>query len=203
VVEAASGQRLEVFLVERLFKPLAMADTGFVVPAAKANRLAQGLGIDPAANNAPVGLIDVSQPPANASGGAGAVSTAADYLRFTQMMANGGELGGVRILSPATVRLMTSNHLDERIAQPLTPGELLLGTRGFGFGLGFATRLADGVAAVPGREGQLMWAGYGGTYFWADPREELVVVYMSAAPSVGRAAYRRLMMQMVYAAITC
>lgn len=202
VVEAASGQRLEVFLEERLFRPLRMADTGFVVPAAKAGRLAQGLGIDPFLNNAPVGLIDVSQPPGNASGGAGAVATAGDYLRFTQMLANGGVLDGVRILSPATVRLMTANHLDERIAQPVTPGELLLGTRGFGFGLGFATRLADGVAGVPGREGQFMWAGYGGTYFWADPKEELAVVYMSAAPSVGRAAYRRLLMQMVYAAIT-
>lgn len=202
VVEAVSGQRLEVFLEERLFRPLRMADSGFVVPAAQAGRLAQGLGVDPALNNAPVGLIDVSQPPANASGGAGAVSTAADYLRFTQMLANGGVLDGVRILSPATVRLMTSDHLDARIAQPVTPGELLLGTRGYGFGLGFAVRLADGVAAVPGREGQFMWAGYGGTYFWADPKEELAVVFMSAAPSVGRAAYRRLMMQMVYAAIT-
>jgi CubicO group peptidase (beta-lactamase class C family) len=202
VVEAASGQRLEVFLEERLFRPLGMADTAFFVPEAKAGRIAQGLGVDPMANNAPVGLIDVGSAPANASGGAGAVSTAADYLRFTQMMANGGALGGVRILSPATVRLMTSNHLDASIAQPVQPGELLLGTRGYGFGLGFATRLADGVAGVPGREGQFMWAGYGGTYFWADPKEELAVVFMSAAPSVGRAAYRRLMMQMVYAAIT-
>jgi CubicO group peptidase (beta-lactamase class C family) len=202
VVEAASGQRLEVFLEERLFKPLGMVDTAFFVPEAKAGRIAEGLGVDPMANNAPVGLIDVSRAPGNASGGAGAVSTAADYLRFTQMMANGGSLGGVRILSPATVRLMTSNHLDATIAQPVQPGELLLGTRGYGFGLGFATRLADGVAGVPGQQGQFMWAGYGGTYFWADPKEELAVVFMSAAPSVGRAAYRRLMMQMVYAAIT-
>jgi CubicO group peptidase (beta-lactamase class C family) len=202
VVEAASGQRLEVFLEERLFKPLGMVDTAFFVPEAKAGRIAQGLGVDPMANNAPVGLIDVSRAPGNASGGAGAVSTAADYLRFTQMMANGGSLGGVRILSPATVRLMTSNHLDATIAQPVQPGELLLGTKGYGFGLGFATRLADGVAGVPGQQGQFMWAGYGGTYFWADPKEELAVVFMSAAPSVGRAAYRRLMMQMVYAAIT-
>jgi CubicO group peptidase (beta-lactamase class C family) len=202
VVEAAAGQRLETFLEERLFRPLRMADTGFVVPEPKQGRIAQGLGVDPAQNNAPVGLIDVRQAPGNASGGAGAVSTAADYLRFTQMLANGGALDGVRILSPATVRLMTSDHLDARIAQPVTPGELLLGTRGYGFGLGFAVRLADGVAAVPGREGQFMWAGYGGTYFWADPGEELAVVYMSAAPSVGRAAYRRLMMQMVYAAIS-
>ncbi|WP_291298218.1 serine hydrolase [Elioraea sp.] len=202
VVEAASGQRLEVFLEERLFKPLGMADTAFFVPEPKAGRLAQGLGVDPAANNTPVGLIDVSRAPGNASGGAGAVSTAADYLRFTQMMANGGSLGGVRILSPATVRLMTSDHLGSGIAQPVQPGELLLGTRGYGFGLGFAVRLADGVAGVPGQQGQFMWAGYGGTYFWADPKEELAVVFMSAAPSVGRAAYRRLMMQMVYAAIT-
>lgn len=202
VVEAASGQRLETFLEERLFRPLRMADTGFVLAEAKAGRLAQGLGVDPALNNAPVGLIDVGSAPANASGGAGAISTAADYLRFTQMMANGGTLDGVRILSPATVRLMTSNHLDASIAQPMTPGELLLGTKGYGFGLGFATRLADGVAGVPGQQGQFMWAGYGGTYFWADPKEELAVVFMSAAPSVGRAAYRRLMMQMVYAAIS-
>lgn len=202
VVEAASGQRLETFLEERLFRPLRMADTGFVVPEPKQGRIAHGLGVDPALNNAPVGLIDVRQAPANASGGAGAVSTAADYLRFAQMLANGGVLDGVRILSPATVRLMTADHLDASIAQPVTPGELLLGTKGYGFGLGFATRLADGVAGVPGREGQFMWAGYGGTYFWVDPKEELAVVYMSAAPSVGRAAYRRLMMQKVYAAIT-
>lgn len=201
VVEAVSGQRLEVFLEERLFRPLRMTDTGFVVPQQAQGRIAQGLGVDPALNNAPVGLIDVSQPPANASGGAGAVSTAADYLRFTQMLANGGVLDGVRILSPATVRLMTADHLGTTIAQPVTPGELLLGTRGYGFGLGFAVRLADGMAGVPGREGQFMWAGYGGTYFWADPKEELAVVYMSAAPSAGRAAYRRLMMQKVYAAI--
>jgi CubicO group peptidase (beta-lactamase class C family) len=202
VVEKVSGMRLERFLDERLFKPLRMADSGFVAEGVRARRVAQGLGIDPALNNTPVGLIDVSAAPNNASGGAGAVSTAADYLRFTQMLANGGALDGVRILSPATVRLMTSDHLDGRIAQPVTPGELLLGTRGYGFGLGFAVRLADGVAAVPGRQGQFMWAGYGGTYFWADPAEELAVVYMSAAPSVGRAAYRRLMTQMVYAAIT-
>ncbi len=200
VVEAASGQRLEVFMEERLFRPLRMNDTGFVLRDSGASRLAMHSGVDPAANNARVEMIDVSRPPGNASGGAGGVSTAADYLRFAQMLANGGELDGVRILSPATVRLMTSDHV-AGLQQPLPPGMLLLGSPGFGFGLGFATRLADGGALVPGFQGQFMWAGYGGTYFWVDPRAELVTVSMTAAPSVARAGYRRLLMQLTYGAL--
>lgn len=200
VVEAASGQRLEVFLEERLFRPLRMAGTGFVLPEGAANKLAIHSGVDPASNNAPVAMIDVARPPGNASGGAGAVSTAGDYLRFAQMLANGGQLDGTRILSPATVRLMTTDHV-AGLAQPLAPGMLLLGSPGFGFGLGFGVRLADGGALVPGLEGQFTWAGYGGTYFWVDPKLELVGVAMTAAPSVARAGYRRLLMQLTYAAI--
>jgi CubicO group peptidase (beta-lactamase class C family) len=145
-------------------------------------------------------MIDVSRPPGNASGGAGGVGTAADYLRFAQMLANGGELDGARILAPATVRLMTTDHV-AGLQQPLSPGMLLLGSPGFGFGLGFGVRLADGGAAVPGFAGQYTWAGYGGTYFWVDPRAELAVVSMTAAPSVARAGYRRLLMQLTYAAV--
>ena len=78
---------------------------------------------------------------------------------------------------------------------------LLLGTPGFGFGLGFGVRLADGGALVPGLKGQFTWAGYGGTYFWVDPKAELVAVSMTAAPSVARAGYRRLLMQLAYGAI--
>ena len=200
VVEAASGQRLEVFLEERLFRPLRMTGTGFSLPEGRAGKLAMHSGVDPASNNAPVAMIDVSRPPGNASGGAGGVSSAGDYLRFAQMMANGGELDGVRILSPLTVRLMTSDHV-AGLAQPLSPGMLLLGTPGFGFGLGFGVRLADGGALVPGLEGQFTWAGYGGTYFWVDPKAELVAVSMTAAPSVARAGYRRLLMQLAYGAI--
>ena len=117
------------------------------------------------------------------------------------MLLNGGELDGARILAPATVRLMASDHV-AGLAAPLPPGMLLLGSPGYGFGLGFLVRLADGGALVPGREGQFMWAGYGGTYFWVDPKAELVAVMMSAAPSVGRAAQRRLFQTMVYAALT-
>jgi CubicO group peptidase (beta-lactamase class C family) len=198
VVEAVSGQRLEVFLEERLFRPLRMTDTAFHVPSDRAGRLAAHLGVDHAANDARVDMIDVSRPPGNASGGAGAVSTAADYLRFSQMLLNGGVLDGVRILSPATVRLMTSDHLGS-IPAPGFVG--VMGTPGYTFGLGFAVRTSDGIAGVPGRAGQFMWAGYGGTYFWVDPAEQIAAVFMSAAPSLARPVHRRLIQTLVHSAI--
>jgi CubicO group peptidase (beta-lactamase class C family) len=200
VVEAASGKRLADFLAQRLFEPLKMRDTGFWVPGAKMGRVAQPLAVD-FASGQPIKVIDVSKEPKNDSGGAGGVSTAADYLRFAQMLLNGGQLDGTRVLSRTTVALMTSDHLGTRIAAPVTPSELLLGTPGYTFGLGFAVRQGAGVAGVPGSAGEFMWAGYAGTYFWVDPKEELVAVYMSQAPSTARAYYRKLVKQLVYAAI--
>jgi CubicO group peptidase (beta-lactamase class C family) len=200
VVEAASGKRLSDFLEERLFKPLKMEDTGFWLAKEKANRLAQPLATDPASGQ-PNKVIEVAAQPKNDSGGAGAVSTAADYMRFAQMLANGGQLDGVRVLSRPTVGLMTSDHLGTRISAPFSPGELLLGTPGYTFGLGFAVRQGNGVAGVPGSAGEFMWAGYAGTYFWVDPKEEIVGVYMSQAPSPIRAYYRRMFKQLVYQAI--
>jgi CubicO group peptidase (beta-lactamase class C family) len=200
VVEAASGERLADFLDKRLFKPLKMADTGFWVPQDKIGRLAVPLATD-AMSGKPNNLIDVSAMPANDSGGAGGVSTAPDYLRFTQMLLNGGQLDGNRVLSRSTVALMSSDHLGTRIAAPVTPGELLLGVPGYTFGLGFAVRQGPGVAGVPGSAGEFMWAGYAGTYFWVDPKEEIVAVYMTQAPSPIRAYYRRLFKQLVYGAI--
>jgi CubicO group peptidase (beta-lactamase class C family) len=199
VVEAASGKRLGEFLDERLFKPLGMVDTAFSLPADKMVRLAQPLAVDPPSGQ-PIKVIDVAAAPKNDSGGAGAVSTAADYLRFTQMLLNGGQLNGVRVLSRTTVELMTSDHLG-RIAAPRTPGELLLGTPGYTFGLGFAVRQGAGVAGVPGSAGEFMWAGYAGTYFWVDPKEQITAVFMSQAPSPIRAYYRKLVKQLVYQAI--
>jgi CubicO group peptidase (beta-lactamase class C family) len=200
VVEAASGKRLADFLGQRLFEPLKMRDTGFWVPGAKMGRVAQPLAVD-FASGQPIKVIDVSKEPKNDSGGAGGVSTAADYLRFAQMLLNGGQLDGTRVLSRTTVALMTSDHLGTRIAAPVTPSELLLGTPGYTFGLGFAVRQGAGVAGVPGSAGEFMWAGYAGAYFWVDPKEELVAVYMSQAPSTARAYYRKLVKQLVYAAI--
>jgi CubicO group peptidase (beta-lactamase class C family) len=195
VVEAASGMRLAQFLQQRLFEPLKMTDSGFSVPAEKMRRLAQ-----PSPDN-PVKLIDVAAPPKNDSGGAGGVSTAMDYARFSQMLLNGGRLDGARVLSRPSVSLMTSDHL-ARISTPVTPGELLLGTPGYTFGLGFAVRQGPGVAGVPGSAGEFMWAGFAGTYFWVDPKEELLGVLMTQAPSPERAYYRRLFKQLVYQAIT-
>ena len=200
VVEAASGKRLGEFLEERLFAPLKMKDTAFLVPAAKLGRLAEPLDKDRFSGQ-PIKVIDVSALPKNDSGGAGAVSTAADYLRFCQMMMNGGRLEGARILSPATVRLMTTDHLGNFIATPVQPGELLLGVKGYTFGLGFAVRQADGVAGVPGSAGDYTWAGYAGTYFWVDPKESLTGVLMTQAPSPQRAYFRKLLRQLVYASI--
>ena len=96
---------------------------------------------------------------------------------------------------------MTSDHLGTRIQTPLTPGELLLGTPGYTFGLGFAVRQEQGIAGVPGSRGEFMWGGYAGTYFWIDPKERIVAVLMSQAPGPMRAYYRRLFKQLVYAAI--
>lgn len=200
VVEAASGKRLGDFLSERLFKPLRMADTAFWVPADKLPRLAEPFEKDPASGLASK-LIDVSKEPGNDSGGAGAVSTAMDYLRFTQMLLNGGTLQGQRIMSPSTIRLMNSDHLSTVVSNPQAPGMLGLGSGGYTFGLGFAVRMGNGLAAVPGSPGQYLWAGYAGTYFWVDPVQQLTVVYMSQAPSPARASYRRLLMQLVYQAL--
>ena len=201
VVEVASGKRLADFLEERLFKPLKMTDSGFWVPPAKMPRLAETLEKDRFANRG-FPLIDVSTIPKNDSGGAGGVSTAADYLRFSQMLMNGGILDGSRVLSRTTVHLMTSDHLGSFIATPVQPGELLLGTKGYTFGLGFTVRQGDGVAGVAGSAGEFMWAGYAGTFFWVDPKEQVTAVLMTQAASPNRAYFRRMIKNLVYQAIS-
>ncbi len=200
VVEAVSGKRLNDFMQERLFKPLKMTDTGFSVPAAKLPLLAESFPKDPA-TGAINKLIDVSKTPGNDSGGAGGVSTAGDYLRYCQAMLNGGQLDGARILSRSTVSLMASDHLGSTISTTVNPGMLLLGTPGYTFGLGFLVRQGEGIAGVHGTTGEFMWAGYAGTFFWAEPKEQICAVYMTQAPSPIRAYYRRMMKNMVSQAI--
>ena len=201
VVEKASGQRLGDFLEERVFKPLKMPDTAFWVPPEKSGRLTQTLLKDRFADRG-FPLIDVSEQPKNDSGGAGAVSTAGDYLRFTQALCNGGALEGQRILSRTTVRLMTSDHLGTNIQRtPLEPGELLMQVKGYTFGLGFMVRQGDGLAGVAGSQGEFMWAGYSGTFFWCDPKEQIAAVYMTPAASPNRPYFRRLIKNLVYQAI--
>ena len=200
VVEAASGKRLGELLDERLFKPLSMADTGFWVSGGAIARLAQPFANDPF-GGAPIKLIDVTAPPGNDSGGAGAVGTAADYLRFAQMLLEGGSLDGRQILSPMTVALMTADHQGSRPGPYGMPGELLLGTQGYKFGLGFMVREAQGLAGVHGSPGEFMWAGYAGTFFWVDPRERLAVVLMAQQPGASRTHYRRAIKTLVAQAV--
>ena len=201
VIEAASGQRLGDFMAERIFKPLGMKDTAFHVPEAKAHRLAASFDKDPATGNR-FKLIDVSRPPGNDSGGAGAVSTAPDYLRFAQMMLSGGTLDGQRIVSRNTVRWMTSDHLGPRIPIAQSPGGNVLYPSQYTFGLGLAVRPVDGLAATPGSAGDYNWSGYAGTTFWVDPKEQIVGVMMMQSPGAMRNYHRNLLRQLVYQAIT-
>jgi CubicO group peptidase (beta-lactamase class C family) len=200
VVEAVSGKRLGEFLQERLFRPLKMVDSGFHVPADKLARVAEPFAKDPL-TGVDNKLIDVSKIPGNDSGGAGGVSTAGDYLRYCQAMLNGGQLDGARILSRSTVTLMTSDHLGSAISTTVNPGMLLLGSAGYTFGLGFLVRQGDGIAGVHGSAGEFTWAGYAGTYFWAEPKEQICAVYMTQAPSPLRASYRRMMKDLVSQAL--
>jgi len=199
VIEAASGKRLGDFLGERLFKPLGMVDTAFWVPQAKQRRLAEAFDKHPV-SGAPIKLIDVSQPPGNDSGGAGAVSTAGDYLRFAQMLLNGGVLDGERIMSRSTIKLMTSDHLGSRPTAP-TPGGQVLGASTYTFGLGFAVRPTDGLTPIPGSAGEFNWAGYAATWFWVDPKEQIVAVLMAQEPGPLSLYHRNLLKQLVYQAI--
>jgi CubicO group peptidase (beta-lactamase class C family) len=196
LVEAVSGMPLSKFLEARLFGPLRMVDSGFSVPREKVGRIAQGI--------LPyefMQLFDPAVPPANDLGGEGGVSTAGDYLRFSQMLLDRGALAGTRVLSRPTVTLMTSDHLAGRPSSPIGTGELLMGVPGYTFGLGFAVRQGPGVAGVPGSEGEFTWGGAAGTFFWVDPKEQMAAVFMSQGPVATRSYYRRLVKQLVYQAI--
>lgn len=204
IVEVVSGKSLAEFFAERIAGPLGMADTGFAAPGERAARVAEPQR-DPATGERPP-MRDVSEPGPRHSGGGGAVSTAADYLRFCQMLLNGGELNGVRLLAPKTIAHMTADHLPPDITYNSTTrarfGALApVPEMGYGFGLGFAVRTAPGRSPVPGSVGEYFWGGVNGTYFWVDPQEQMIVVLMLAAPDQ-RLHYRYLSRQLVYAALT-
>jgi CubicO group peptidase (beta-lactamase class C family) len=173
VVEVASGQPLDQFLQSRIFTPLHMVDTGFHVPEDKLDRL-----VDAPMPERPR-IWDVTKPAKLFSGGGGLVSTAPDYLRFCQMLLNGGELDGVRVLSPQAVKQMTTNALPSGVR--IFGGDEVGARAGTDFGLGFAIRADPVHSWVPGAVGSFSWAGYWGTYFWIDPAEQLIGVQMIQA----------------------
>jgi CubicO group peptidase (beta-lactamase class C family) len=180
IVERLSGLSLADFMKTRIFDPLKMTDTAFWVPPAKSDRLAALYIPDPKtralkpADNFMV--LDVTKPPAIASGGGGLVSTTADYARFAQMLLNGGQLDGARILAPGTIKLMASNHLSDIVMG--APGASFSPAKGAGFGLDFAVVTDPARAGTLQGEGTYSWGGAAGTWFWIDPKNDLFMLGM-------------------------
>ena len=190
VVEVASGQLLDTFFRERVFGPLGMDDTGFHVAADNVDRFAamyrrtrDGLTAANSPANDPY-----TRPPTWFSGGGGLTSTASDYLRFCEMLLNEGELDGVRLLGPETVRLMTRNHLPDEMI-PIIPGLV-----DEGFGLGFAVPAGEDAGAY-------WWSGIANTYFWIDPREEIIAMAWTQLQPFGAAPLSSVLRPIVYEAI--
>lgn len=201
VVEVASGMELEQFLFKRILQPLGMNDTAFwLSEAAKHARVAEAQA-DTATGKRPA-LPDV-RTKAWQSGGGGLLSTAQDYARLCQMLLNGGELDGVRIVSRKSIDLMTSDHLPKGIAinQLADPAADVRPEVGNGFGLGFMVRVAEGKSSLPGSVGDYGWGGVYGTYFWVDPKQELFAISMMQLPGAAgalRSKYRAEMRKLVY-----
>jgi CubicO group peptidase (beta-lactamase class C family) len=181
IVEKLTGQTLPDFMRDHIFVPLGMKDAGFFVPQDKRSRFAtnyrdhDGQLVVTKAGSPPT---DYATQPAQPSGGGGLVSTIEDYYRFAQMMGNGGELDGKRILAPATVKLMTSNHLPAN----LLTGEFGIGQHimrpGFGYGFNCAVIFDPPTAGLPDGKGTFFWDGAAGTWFWVDPTNDIVFVGM-------------------------
>jgi len=198
LVEAVSGQTLGAFLEQRVFQPLAMPDSGFVVPAQSVERFAKGLPLDPITGK-PQPMRDSTKPHKFECGGGCGVSTAGDYLRFAQMLLNGGTLDGTRILGRKTVEYMTADHLGPHVdASRLDAWPNL---DGYGFGLSVAVRRRPGGGGMPSSAGEFHWSGSTGTYFWCDPAEELATVFMAHAPGPIRFYYRQLLHALVLQAL--
>jgi CubicO group peptidase (beta-lactamase class C family) len=191
IVEKLSGETLPEFYREHIFAPLGMTDAGFYVPADKRSRFSSVYTTGPngeltLAGSSPSGrAVDYATEPTMPSGGGGLVSTAADYYRFAQMLLNGGQLDGKRILAPATVKLMSSNH----VPIELLTGQYGIGAQimrpGFGYGYDCAVVFDPPEANLPEGKGTFFWDGAAGTWFWIDPTNDIVFVGMIQRMSGG------------------
>jgi CubicO group peptidase (beta-lactamase class C family) len=207
VVELASGTSLEQFFAERIFRPLGMTDTGFWAEGDRADRLAALYNPDPVtrkAVRAPAAMGDAAlSRPACLSGGGGLVSTAADYHRFTQMLARGGELDGVRLLGSRTVRYMTQNHLPGGADLTAFGRPLFAETAfdGVGFGLGFSVVVDAAKSKVLCSNGEFAWGGAASTAFWVDPAEEITVIFLTQLMPSSTHPLRSQLKQLTYQAL--
>lgn len=213
-----SGRPFEQFLKERIFDPLGMNDTDFLVPADKAHRFAACYSADPQGaitfhGTDRKGALRLQDDPTKSSflsrpsfisGGGGLCSTAADYLTFCRALINGGELGDVRLIGPKTLALMTSNHLPGGRTLPDMSRSLFSEAtyNGIGFGLGFAVTMNPAQTLIPGSAGEYNWGGAASTAFWIDPAEELITIFMTQALPSTAYPVRRELRTLVYAAIT-
>jgi CubicO group peptidase (beta-lactamase class C family) len=206
VVEVVSGLPLDRFFAERIFGPLGMDSTGFGVATAQTHRLAEPQRDPTSGPRLAVPPYNPARPAKWFSGGGGLLSTARDYAQFSQLLLNGGELRGVRLLSRKSVALMTNNHLPAALGYgPLTHAlgaAAPLPELGQAYGLGLGVRLQPGLSIVPGSVGDFYWGGATGPYFWVDPAERLIVVFMlQEFNAQRRARYRSLLRNLVYQAL--
>jgi CubicO group peptidase (beta-lactamase class C family) len=214
IVGKVSGTSFEVFLKERIFDPLGMVDTAFYVPQEKASRFCAcyaigALGSKITSAQAPTLQDDPRispylKPPTFVSGGGGLVSTATDYMRFARMLLQGGELDGVRLLGPRTLALMTANHLPGGVDLPRLSRSMFSEAiyEGVGFGLGFATTVTPAATLIPGSAGDFFWGGAASTFFCVDPREDLIVLFLTQLLPSSAHPVRRQLRTMAYSAIT-
>ncbi len=207
LVEVMSSEPFPEYLRRHVFEPLGMLDTGFHVPPVERDRFAacyQRVSREAVLLDDPETSRYVREaPPRFCSGGGGLVSTAADYLRFCRMLLNGGELDGVRLLGPRTLRLMTSNHLPRgadlsEVARGLFSE---VGYTGTGFGLGFSIGLDPVAAGHAGSVGEFAWGGAASTIFWIDPREELIVIFLTQLMPSTSFDFRGQLRSIVYGAV--
>jgi CubicO group peptidase (beta-lactamase class C family) len=206
MIEKLSGQSLPGFIHDNIYAPLGMKDAAFYVPAEKRERFAALYETTPdggmVLNTAGAGgLSDYAKQPTMPSGGGGQVSTAEDYYRFAQMLVNGGELNGVRILASATLRLMTTNH----VPLNLLTGEYGVGIQimrpGFGYGYNCAVLYDPIEANLSVGKGTFLWDGYAGTWFWVDPANDVVFVGMTQRIPAGTPNLEYLSQSLVYQAL--
>jgi CubicO group peptidase (beta-lactamase class C family) len=206
LVEKISGRPFEQFLRERILDPLGMNDTDFFVPAGKVDRFAACYAADKGGiklHDDPVTSSFLSRP-SLISGGGGLCSTASDYLTFCRALLDGGELGGVRLLGPKTLALMTANHLPGGRTLPEMSRSMFSEAAydGIGFGLGFSVTMKPAQTLIPGSAGEYAWGGAATTSFWIDPAEELIAIFMTQVLPSSAYPVRRELRTMIYAAIT-
>ncbi|MBU3631351.1 serine hydrolase [Polynucleobacter sp. AP-Melu-500A-A1] len=198
IEEKIAGKPLDAVLRERVWSKVGMPDTTFSVPQSSRSRLAQPLPLDPMTGK-PQNVDILTKSVKFDCGGSCAFSTAGDYIRFGQMLLNGGSLDGKRVLGPQTVTFMASNHLNKDIKNNV--GLTEPGRVGYGFGLGVAVRMERGLSAINGNVGDFTWNGANGTVFWADPKEQMVVVMMGVAPGEIRKIHREQLNSVIYGAL--